>query len=246
MYQALKLLYRTNQWFLSSIPTCWSQSPHLSPPDNLHLLESIDITSLSPGNSTINSPSILSTQPCLRLPRKSNFHKAHEILVVVQKEFRLLGAFLDVVFHVHEYCSQDHHAATHHSMVTAFLKGESTIQVYPDSQPNIDSEYVHEKDSSFSPTILPKNIHHAHPSLSSWATQLVGDTVHNEIGRLICNDPDNVNDHIQLCASKNSHSNHTNLATWDDLGKFSILSLATKYQKCVPLAWYLTKCMAAP
>jgi hypothetical protein len=117
----------------------------VSSPDNLHLLKSIDIASLSPENSTIDSPSILSTQPHLQLPRKSNFHKADEILVVVQKEFRLLRAFLDGVFHVHEYCSQDHHTATHHSMVTAFLKGESAIQVYPDSQPNIDSEYIHEK-----------------------------------------------------------------------------------------------------
>jgi hypothetical protein len=177
--------------------------------------------------------------------QQSNFHKAHEILVVIQKEFRSLGAFLNVVFHVHEYHSQDHCTATHRSMVTAFLKVESTIQVldlvdaiyrHPDSQPNIDSEYVHEKDLSFSPTILPKNIHHACPSLSSWATQLVGDTVHNEISCLTRNDPDNINDHIQLHPSKNSCSNCTNLATWDDLGKFSILSLAAKYQKCVPLA----------
>jgi hypothetical protein len=69
--------------------------------------------------------------------------------------------------------------ALQHSMVTAFLKGESTIQVsnivdaiyrHTDSQPNIDSEYVYGKDLSFSPTILPKNIHHACPSLSLLAT----------------------------------------------------------------------------
>jgi hypothetical protein len=77
----LKRPYRTNWWSLSSIPTRWSQSPHLSPPDNLHLLESIDIVLLSPENSTFASPSILSTQPRFRPPRRSNFDKAHEILV---------------------------------------------------------------------------------------------------------------------------------------------------------------------
>ena len=95
----LKWPYRTNWWSLSSIPTCWSQSPHLLQPDNLHLLKSIDIISLSPENSTFGSPSTLSTQPHLRPPRRSNFDKACEILVVVQKEFRSCAPFCwDVVW----------------------------------------------------------------------------------------------------------------------------------------------------
>ena len=251
----LKRPYKTNRWSLSSMPTRWSQSPHLSPPDNLHLLESIDIVSLGPENSTFGSPSILSTQPRLRTPKRSNFDKAHEILVVIQKEFRSLGAFLDAVFHVREHRSQDSRTATHRSMVTAFLKGESAVQVshiieaiyrHPESRPNTDSERAHEKDLSFSTTISPNDIHHARPSLSSWATQLVGDTVHYEIGRLTRNDPDDLNDRTQLRASKNSRSKGAKLATWDDLGKFSITSLAAKYKQRAPLAWYLTESMTAP
>ena len=251
----LKRPYRTNRWSLSSQSTRWSQSPHLSPPDNLHLLESLDIASFSPEHSTLDSPSILSTQPRLRPPKRSNFDKAHGILVVIQKEFRSLGAFLDVVFHVREHRSQDLRTATHRSMVTAFLKGESTVQVshiidaiyrHPEGRPNTDSEHAHEKNLSFSTTISPNDIHHARPSLSSWATQLVGNTVHYEIGRLTRNDPDDINDRTQLRASKNSRSKGADLATWDDLGKFSITSLAAKYKQRAPLAWYLTESMAAP
>jgi len=63
----LKWPYTTNWWSLSSIPTHWSQSPHLLSPDNLHLLESIDIVSLSPENSTFASPSILCPENLMTL-----------------------------------------------------------------------------------------------------------------------------------------------------------------------------------
>jgi hypothetical protein len=208
----------------------------------------------SPELSQGSLPSILSTQPCLQPQKKNKFQKADEILILIQSEFRSIGAFLNTTFYVHEHCSQDNCTPVHCSMVGAFLKGKSTVQVshiidtiywHPDSHPNSDSEHCHEKELHFSTMTPPNDIHHAYPSLSSWATQLVGNRVHSEVGCLTCNDPDDPYNRTQLHASKNACSKDTHIATWDDLGKFSIASLMAKYKKRAPLAWYLTESMAA-
>jgi hypothetical protein len=79
------------------------------------------------------------------------------------------------------------HAHTHQAYVTKFLKGVFGVHmghiinlIYNHRQSQLTSacKHAHEKTLAFLSDISPVDIHHAQPSLSSWASQLVGNKVH--------------------------------------------------------------------
>ena len=191
----------------------------------------------------------------MRSFRRNQWEKADDILRLIQNDFASLGDFLSTVFDNRAHGTKDYRSARHRSMVSALLTGESNvktidiiIQIYShrDGHPKLLSKNVHEWELAFSPTVSPSSILHARQSLSTWATQLVGDAVHREVGKLTKNDPFDPDDCTQLRASSNGRRKNVRVATWDDLARYNISDLAAKYKQRAPLAWYLTEEMAAP
>jgi len=94
--------------------------------------------------------------------------------------------------------------------VASLLQGSSNVLMgdiiklvynHRESQPNKDSVYGYEVDLAFSAVEDLSQIHHARPALSVWATQLVNQAVHREVGLLTQNDPNDSEDCTQLCAA---------------------------------------------
>jgi hypothetical protein len=249
--------YQTNRWFLSPIATRFnlpdgpsSTSSSISP------TATYPTSQASPDIPTDTSEDVfLCTQTRIRSVKRSQWQKADEILSLIQDDFLSLGEFLATVFYNRPRGAKDPRTPRHRSMVSALLKGESKvrtvdiiIQIYShhDGQPNLSSKSFLEREAAFSPTVPPTDILHARPSMSTWATQLVGLAVSREVGRLTKNDPNDPDDCTQLRASSNGRGKAVQVATWDDLARYSISDLAIKYKMRAPLAWYLTEEMAAP
>ena len=83
---------------------------------------------------------------------------------------------------------------------------------------------------------------HAHPSLFTWATNLVANHVHHEIHELTVKDDDV---HLRASTNRRRSEDAVNLVTWEALGKFNIAALCGKYKARAPVSWYLTELMAA-
>jgi hypothetical protein len=250
-----KRSYQSNRWFLSPITTRFNPSEGLSAINSPTSPTGTYLTSqASPVTPSDTSESTsTSTQTRIRSVKRNQWQKADEILGLIQNDFGSLGDFLTAVFHDRPRGSKDPRTPRHRGIVSSLLKGESKVravdiimQIYShrDSQPNLSSKYVQERELAFSPAVPPTDILHARPSMSAWATQLVGMVVHREVGRLTKNDPNDPNDCTQLRASSNGRGKAVRVATWDDLA--SITDLAAKYKTRAPLAWYLTEEMAAP
>ncbi|KAJ7602744.1 hypothetical protein DFH06DRAFT_1351097 [Mycena polygramma] len=194
-----------------------------------------------------------STQPRLRAPKRTQWQKADAILNLITKEFRSLGLFLEILFHVRDFSVHDPRTDSHKHMVTTFLGGESNVGMgdiidliyrHPQSRPyNADPE----SRMYFSPPGgTPRNIRFARPALSTWALQIVGREMHRQIGILTQDDPNDPEDTTQLRASSKGRAKDVRLATWDDFGKLSIPAIAATYKRRAPAVWYITECMGGP
>ncbi|KAJ7108584.1 hypothetical protein C8R44DRAFT_937639, partial [Mycena epipterygia] len=200
------------------------------------------------------STPVPSTQPRLRRPEQTQWQKADGIVKTITKEFRSLGAFLEVLFHVRDFSFNDPRTASHEQMVTAFLEGLCNpgmghiidlIYRHPQSRPTKANP---ESALYFSPPEVAEtqNLNFAQPALSTWALQLVGPEMRKQIGILTQNDPDDPNDITQLRASTNGRAKHVRLATWNNLGRVSIPWMAGTYKRRARGVWYITECMGAP
>lgn len=202
-----------------------------------------------------NIPEPPSSQPRMRAPQRSTYHKVDDM--ITNGGFDSLGQLLKTLFYCPPRSSTgpDPRSASHISWVASLLQGSSNISIgdiikliynHRESQPNGDSVYAYEADWAFSAHTDPSAIHHAGPSLSSWATQLVNKAVHREIGQLTQNDPEDPEDCTQLRAATNGQRGNVRVATWDDYGKFNLAEIGKKYERRAPLAWSLLQAMAAP
>ncbi|KAJ7680071.1 hypothetical protein B0H17DRAFT_1232529 [Mycena rosella] len=187
----------------------------------------------------ISSTPAASTQPKLRRPKQNQWQKVDSIVHLITKEFRSLGAFLEVLFHVRDVSASDPRTASHKQQVTAFLDGESNIGMahiidliyrHPQGRPPSSGT---ESDLYFAPPDVakPRDIKFAHPALSTWALQLVGPELRRQIGNLTQNDPDDPEDITRLRASTNGLAKLIRSATWDDLGRVSIPWMAATYKR---------------
>jgi hypothetical protein len=147
----------------------------------------------------IKSQAVLSTLPKLRKERKSQWEKADVIFEKISDEFHSLGDFLKVLFHPKSCGVPDERMAKHRMMVSTFLSSHSTIRMgdiisliydHGQSQPSTYSKDFDACNTPFPPTFLHLDIKYACPSLSTWATQLVGEKVSRECHALTKNDPD--------------------------------------------------------
>ncbi|KAE9386073.1 hypothetical protein BT96DRAFT_1006435 [Gymnopus androsaceus JB14] len=135
----------------------------------------------------------------------------------------------------------------HRTSLQAFLQGKTAIKpveiiekMYHHcySYPSSNSKYISEREHKFSPYEQPSSLWYTRVSLSSWATQLLGNHVYRSIGNLLCDSPKATSDlglpHIpaRLVASANEQT--------------KAKGLMTLFKARTQLAWYLTECMAAP
>jgi hypothetical protein len=199
-----------------------------------------------------------SSQPRLIQPRKNEkakleakFKRMEEFLG--NSGFDSIGDFLEILFYnpTRVDGKADPRGVTHGLAVARFLQGKTKTKMseiiglvysHKHSAPSPRSTQYHERHASFSPSISPAAINHARPSLFTWATNLVGNHVHQEIRKLTMKDDD-----TQLRASTNGRrpNDSVRLVTWETLGKFSIAGLCEKYKARAPVSWYLTESMAA-
>jgi hypothetical protein len=220
---------------------------------------STSATTSTPVASGLQAPTasvtpVVSTQQRLRKPGQSKWQKADNIVHLITKEFRSLGAFLEILFHVRDASVNDPRTPSHKLQVTAFLEGQSNVRMAH----IIDLIYCHpqgwppkgdtESDLYFAPpdVAAPNDIKFARPALSTWALQLVGPDIRREVGGLTENDPNDPEDRTQLRASTNGRAKHVRVATWNDLGIVSIPWMAGTYKWRARAFWYITECAGAP
>jgi hypothetical protein len=203
--------------------------------------------------SSENSEVVCSTQPKLRRQKKSQWEKVDSILEQIMNEFHSLGDFMKLLFHPNSRDTSDERTPRHRMMVSAFLSGRSTVGMgevigliysHSKSQPSKSSKDFKVHNTPFSPTTSYLDIKYARPSLSSWATQLVGDQISRECHALTENDPE-YPDHLAKIRPSSQRKPDTVPVTWDDIGKFNIKSLAAMFKHRAALTWYLTERMAA-
>jgi hypothetical protein len=115
--------------------------------------------------------------------------------------FDSIGNFLEILFY-NPTCvdgKADPCGVTHGLAVARFLQGKTKTKMseisglvysHKHSAPSPRSTQYHERHASFSPSISPAAINHARPSLFTWATNLVGNHVHQEIRKLTMKDDD--------------------------------------------------------
>ncbi|KAE9394541.1 hypothetical protein BT96DRAFT_886521 [Gymnopus androsaceus JB14] len=120
------------------------------------------------------------------------------------------------------------------------------------SYPSYRSSQFHERDLAFSLDTVPASIHYAWCSISSWATQLVGNRARRSLGQLIHDPkdlaPDTAHISARLVASTNERTRAKGVktVTKEDMMSFRIADRACLFKTRSPLVWYLTECMAAP
>jgi len=144
----------------------------------------------------------------------------------------------------------DPRGSCHAKAISPFLQGRNKIKMsdiisliykHKHSVPLPASPLYSERHALFSLSVTSSEIFHAHPSLFTWATNLVANHIHREIYDLTSKD-----DNVHLQASTNGQcADHVNLVTWEALGKFSIAGLCKKYKTRAPVSWYLTESMTA-
>ncbi|KAF9049431.1 hypothetical protein BDP27DRAFT_1243108 [Rhodocollybia butyracea] len=101
---------------------------------------------------------------------------------------------------------------------------------------------------SFHPSVNPRDITYARPSLSTWATQLVGNQVEKSIQKLV-HDPKvpdkysaQVPVHLAATANERTKAKGVRTVTKEDLLSVHV----NLFKDRAPLLWYFTECMAAP
>ena len=102
---------------------------------------------------------------------------------------------------------KDPRGTTHGLAIARFLQGNTKIKMsdiivliysHKHSAPSLGSTQYHEHHAPFSPSISPAVIKHARPSLFTWATNLIGNHVYQEIHKLTAK-----NNNSHLSASTN-------------------------------------------
>ncbi|KAF8809191.1 hypothetical protein BYT27DRAFT_7284261 [Phlegmacium glaucopus] len=203
-----------------------------SSPDDL--LAFSPTPSLSPLGSPFNmhfNLSESSSQPRLIQPPQNTTKKLEVKFKRMEKilgdwGFDSIGDFSEIMFY-NPVGKEDPRSVAHGLAVARFLQGKTKTKMsdiilliysHKHSAPSPKSTWYHERHAPFSPSVSPAEIHHARPSLFTWATNLVAKHAHHEIYKLTVKD------------------NNTHL--------LSIASLCEKYRTRAPVSWYLTESMA--
>ncbi|KAJ6471022.1 hypothetical protein C8R45DRAFT_1165764 [Mycena sanguinolenta] len=176
------------------------------------------------------------------------------ILGIISKDFRSLGAFLQVLFYNRISGVPDPRTPRHVRVTAAFLGGESNVTmatiinlIYNHRQSRAP-KHSPQHSMEFSPPDIasPREIDYARPALSTWALLTVAAELRRQIGGLTHNDPSNPLDITQLRASTNGRAKNVRLATWDTFGKLSIPLIGGTYKRRARAVWYITESMGAP
>ncbi|KAJ7835742.1 hypothetical protein B0H14DRAFT_3461138 [Mycena olivaceomarginata] len=191
---------------------------------------SIAVPAITWSNSPITPSSSSSiSAPSLRAAKHSKWEKMDDLLS--SYGFLSLGDFLDVLFHNHARDEPDPRTPRHIAAVNKFLSGSNTFRMshlieclYHHRESRPKRRHTAERAAAFSPHIPLEDIHFTQPSLSAWATRLVGNRIHDSVGTLARKNRDDSESHTH----------------------FTIEGLAQKYATNAELVWYLTECMAAP
>ena len=115
-----------------------------------------------------------------------------------------------------------------------------SIYKYRYSSPSWKAKNIHERELAFSPNPSVDEIHYAQPAISSFASKIVGEKIHQEVGKL-SKDP-----HSQIRAGKNGRGWDLKVGSWDEVQGLDIQGLRERFSKSAPLAMYLLECMYAP
>ncbi|KAJ7868404.1 hypothetical protein B0H14DRAFT_2240021, partial [Mycena olivaceomarginata] len=185
-----------------------------------------------------------------RAAKRSKWEKMDDLLS--SYGFLSLGDFLDVLFHNHARDEPDPRTPRHIAAVNKFLSGSNTFRMshlierlYHHRESRPKRRHTAERTAAFSPHIPLEDIHFAQPSLSAWATRLVGNRIHNSVGTLARKNRDDSESRTHIRASTNGKDPNARVVSWEDT-HFTIEGLAQKYATNAELVWYLTECMAAP
>ncbi|KAE9386841.1 hypothetical protein BT96DRAFT_960505 [Gymnopus androsaceus JB14] len=205
--------------------------------------------------------------PCLRQPKHvamlqfQCIERAMEVLLdelhfSSVAEFFLL--YIQQIPHKDTESFGDQHCRT----LKVFLQGHTKVKPieiveklyhHRYSYPSYKSIHKQEQSSlCFHPSFPPKDIAYARPSISTWATQLVGKHVKKSV-RDLRHDPeipnslsDRVPVRLAAAANDNAKAKGVCTVTKDDLMSFQFSNCAKLFRMRSPLVWYLTKCMAVP
>ncbi|KAE9387791.1 hypothetical protein BT96DRAFT_948118 [Gymnopus androsaceus JB14] len=111
--------------------------------------------------------------------------------------------------------------------------------------PTFKSKALDERKLAFSSHTNSASIHYANFFISSWATQLVGDRAHREVGDLT-HDPKELDPqfahipvHLAASANESSGTKGVKTVTKDNMMFFRLADWATMFQTWSPLVWYL-------
>ncbi|KAJ7923991.1 hypothetical protein B0H13DRAFT_2399024 [Mycena leptocephala] len=202
------------------------------------------VTPVTPASTTSTS-----TQPRLRVPKRTKWEKVDDVLTTFG--FESVGEFLATLFHNHRRGEPDPRTPTHRIAVTRFLNGVSAFKMadiieliydHPQSRPK--QKYPDQVEAAFSHTRPLDEIRYARPCLNSWATRIVGNEVYRRVG-LLAKKTDDPESRTHVRATTNERTENANVATWEDT-EFSVQGLADKYQERDPFIWYMTECFCAP
>ncbi|KAJ6449997.1 hypothetical protein C8R45DRAFT_1128523 [Mycena sanguinolenta] len=206
-------------------------------------------------------PDFSHEQPRLRTSRRTEEEKLADKFEAMDdflrnSPFDSVGDFLAILFYNRLHGESDPRGITHASAVARFLRGLTDIKMshilpliyrHRCSFPAKDSKRVHERELMFSTKVEADAIHHARPSMSTWALKLVAAEARKQVGRATQDDPQDPESHVQLRASTNGRGKAAvHVVTWRDFKNFSVKALAEKYSTKLSVPMFLTKYMAAP
>ena len=228
--------------------------PVLSPPEDL--LSSSASASRSTLSSAFSNSNKSWSQPRLiQVPQDNTqkldakFKQMEEI--IVDSGFDSIGEFLRILFYnpIRISGKDDPRGTAHGLAVARFLQGKTNVQMleiieliysHKHSAPPSRSTHYHQRHAPFSPSVSPSDIQHARLCLFTWATNLVGKHVYQEIYKLTLKTEDS---HLRASTNARRPQENANLVTWEALGKLSISGLCEKYRERAPVSWYLTESM---
>ncbi|KAJ7270714.1 hypothetical protein B0H12DRAFT_1008802 [Mycena haematopus] len=177
------------------------------------------------------------------------------VLHCIEDNFKSLGHFMETLSKNFPVGSSDPRSDYHRRVVSSWLAGRTVFRpahfveaVYRNrySVPCHDSTHVDELEQSFDTRCDPKTLYYARPSLSTWATQLVGQRCAFEIGKLGQDDPNHPDFHAFLRSATNGRSSGKHATvTQEDVFQFTMQRSADILKSRAPLAWFLTECMSA-
>ncbi|KAF8997546.1 hypothetical protein BDZ89DRAFT_1083562, partial [Hymenopellis radicata] len=215
-----------------------------------------------------------------RQPKRDPYADMDALLPIIKSQFKNLGFFLRVLFaDFRRRKGPDKRTLQHRSLVAGFLRGKCSVKAaeivdliyrHRSSRPSYRSKNRTELDSMFSGSTNPSSLQYAHPAISCWAIQIVGDTVHKLVGDLtrdeaVADADDNWEDvdasasdteiprtrqplHARLAASKKPNARKKDdraIVTWDIVESFRVKEVAAMMIRRAGLVWYLTERMAA-